>query len=147
MRYYLATLTLLATIPASVQAQNVSGLWLTSDKESVVSIGACKKNKKKICGYLVRFPETGNSKLNRKLCGAKLIGEMERAGKRLSGGWIFSPEDNQAYQLIIYPNATPGKIRLRAYGKKVSNGENFTWTKYNKGLDKRMKFSWAKCAY
>lgn len=144
MNSYLAALVLLAS-SSSAQVDGITGLWLTDDKQGVVSISTCKKNKKKYCGYLIRFRETGNKKMNRKLCGTKLIGDMSYIGKRFTGGWIYSPEDSQAYNLVIHPKSAPGKILLRAYGNKLSDGENFTWTRYFKNKDKRAVSYWAQC--
>jgi len=146
MDNFLITFALLVAAPSAAKATDLAGLWLTNDKESVVSIGACTKNKEKYCGFLTRFRDTGNKELNRKLCGSKLVGDMSIFGNRLTGGWIYSPEKSQAYNLIIYPKTAPEKILLRAYGNKVSDGESFTWTRYHQSKDGRAASYWAKCA-
>lgn len=145
-RYCAAFVILIPTLLAA-QSQKFEGLWLTEDKEGVISITTCENRKNDYCGYLVQFPETGSRKLNKKLCGAKLIGEMRREGSRLTGGWIYEPESGESYNLTISHTPSRKKIRLRAYGRKISHGKDFIWTKYSRKLDSSRKSYWASCSF
>lgn len=151
-RFYTALLllappVLIISSPLSTQPRKFGGLWLTDDREGVISITACKDKKNYYCGYLVRFPETGHKKLNKTLCGAKLIGKMKREGNRLTGGWIYDPKKDQAYNLTIKHTSSPRKIRLRAYGRNIAQGEEFIWTRYNRKSDSRKQSYWASCPF
>lgn len=145
-KHYFIIATLLGFLPATAQAGTFNGLWLTDDREGVVSITACHDAKSRVCGYLVRFPKTGHKELDRKLCGAKLIGNMKALGNRLTGGWIFDPENDQTYNLTIRAKKSPRAIHLRAYGRTEAKGESFTWTRYSKSADRKPKNYWAPCA-
>jgi len=119
----------MACVSFSAHAETFTGTWITEDGASIVSIEVCSDAVDQFCGYLVQFPSTGNTALDRALCEFRMLGGLSSGVDGLVDGWIFDPESGSAYNLIIRGGKPAGAINLLVYGRTKVLGETVVWTR------------------
>jgi len=118
-----------ASVSLFAHASTLTGSWLTEDGDSVVSIVVCSNATDRFCGYLVRFPSTGSTALDRALCRFRILGGLRSSGDDLTDGWFFDIESGNAYSLTIRAGESQGTLDLRLFSGIEILGETIHWTR------------------
>ncbi|NOX69928.1 MAG: DUF2147 domain-containing protein [Gammaproteobacteria bacterium] len=121
--------TIAASVSVFAHANPLTGSWLTEDGNSVVSIGVCSDAIDRFCGYLVRFPSTGSTALDRAMCRFRLLGGLRLTGDDLADGWFFDVESGNAYSLTIRAGESQGTLDLRLFTQVELFGKTIHWTR------------------
>lgn len=99
---------------ANAKSLSPEGVWIDHTGRGAVEIKRCGK---RLCGRVVW---TRSKKDSKKGCGKQIIGNLKRvSSKTWDGGWIYSPERGQRYDLEIKP-ISENKLRILGYlGSKI----------------------------
>lgn len=103
------TFALVSTAPAYAAPASVNGKWLTTDKDSIITISQCGKT---VCGritrILVKTPDANQKDVNnpnpklrsRPVIGLPILTEFKPDGKKWRGR-IYDPRDGKSYRSVL----------------------------------------------
>ncbi len=125
-----------ARLPPEVK--KIEGLWLTQDRDGIVSIYECGAA---LCGKFVWLQDNDPAapsldsknpnpeKRSRPLCGMEFMGDfkLDEDGK-MSGGWIYSPRHGDVFDARL-SLAESGALKLHGYLFVPLLGQTQTWTR------------------
>lgn len=107
---------------AAKAAESPLGVWYDDTGRGAVEIVECGKGK--LCGKLVWLQDAKNSKA----CGMAIIGDVVEAGDSWDGGWIYSPEKDDKFDVELTP-AGNGKLKVLGYAGTKLFSREMTWTR------------------
>lgn len=111
----------LAATPASA-APSPQGIWLNDTGRGAVEIKQCGGA---LCGHVVWLRDASDAKG----CGKQIIGEAADAGGgRYDGGWIYSPEKRQRYNVELTA-MNDGRLKVVGYAGLRFLSKTMIWTK------------------
>ena len=126
--------------PAFAQSDKIdpTGLWLTQNQRSVVSVEPCQENKMLMCGYIHWIIDGGmqyDSKnpdanlRNRAMCGLPIIYGLKQTGNnKWSEGKIYKADEGDVYDGNFEMN-DDGTLSVRGYVGIPLFGKEQTWTR------------------
>lgn len=107
---------------AARAAESPLGVWFDDTGRGAVEIVECGKGK--LCGKLVWLQNAKSSKA----CGTAIIGDVGKAGESWDGGWIYSPEKDNKYDVELTPLGN-GKLKVLGYAGTKLFSKEMTWTR------------------
>lgn len=127
------------TQPAHAET-DPTGLWLTQNKRSVVSVEPCQENKSMMCGYIHWIIEGGmqfddknpDAALhNRPMCGLPIIyGLKKLSANEWGDGKIYKADEGDVYDGQMEMN-DDGTLAVSGYVGIPLFGKEQTWTRVN----------------
>jgi uncharacterized protein (DUF2147 family) len=137
-----ATLGLSSTAPAAGGASE-QGLWYNNSGKGAVEIRPCAttgRDANKLCGFIVwlKQPNGKNgqpltdgynsdpSKRKRPICGLPVLGALQRVSEGYDNGWVYDPEQGQAFDAAIQLS-TADKLILTGYKGIKFFSKSFVW--------------------
>ncbi len=124
---------LLCCTPAVAQpAQDVLGLWLTPDRDGVVSIQTCPSG---LCGFLVGitgFRPDGSAPVDlhgRSLCRYPIIPDGRERSDGVWDSHIVNPHDGDSHTITLRRDG-PDRLRMRGYVGITVFGRTLYWPRF-----------------
>ena len=119
-------------------AGDVSGLWLTEEKDAVVELKPCSA---RLCAHLYALHDPGvaanatdqhNERpelRNRPICNLQIMGELQRQPDNSWGnGWVYDPKVGKRYSVELRLKDS-NTLQVHGYlGLKLA-GKTATWTR------------------
>jgi uncharacterized protein (DUF2147 family) len=134
LRLLVLGILLLAARPA--KAADLTGLWLTQDKNGVIRISNCGSALcAQIAGFMLDHP-TDPTPVDYKgasQCHLTLISDAQQVDPNLWKGHILDPRNGNIYGVELRINAQ-GNLALRGYLGIPLLGQTQVWTRYPGGV-------------
>jgi len=120
LRFPLAALLILAPVPATAAAPDVTGLWLTDDGKGVVEVEPCGRN---MCGRIVRVldrrpgvPTTDvenpdPARRSRPILGLQVLSGFKPGTNEWKDGKAYDPKKGSSYNSTLRLNRD-GSLRI-----------------------------------
>lgn len=115
------------------------GVWMDDTGRGGVEIVDCGNGK--LCGKLVWLQDGKNSKA----CGTAILGDVGKVGGSWDGGWIYSPEKDEKYDVELTPSGS-NKLTVLGYAGTKLFSKEMTWTRAPAGLKRCDAMQEAKAA-
>jgi uncharacterized protein (DUF2147 family) len=124
-----AAFAALALSPVAAEANTPTGVWIDHTGRGGIEITDCGKA---LCGKLVWLKDKSNAKA----CGTEIIGGVRPVGGGTwDGGWIYSPEKKQKYDVELKP-VGGDKLRVVGYAGTKLFSRTMTWNRAPEGLER-----------
>jgi uncharacterized protein (DUF2147 family) len=135
-------ISVLAAMSTAALAADPQGVWLTQDKDAVLTITHCGGQ---LCGRIIwlesatdrsgsrRLDENNPdpAKRRQRICGLVVIRGLQPSGPNKWDGYVYNPQDGKTYSgniTVLSDNA----LRLRAYIGLPIFGKSQTWTRVDR---------------
>jgi len=137
----LAGALVLAGLSNTASAADTKGLWLTQDKDAVLTIDNCGDQ---ICGRIIWLKDAvdGNglpnldknnpdpAKRTQPICGLVILSELKPSSPDIWEGYIYNPEDGRTYSVNVTA-LSDNALKIRGYiGLSIFGGSQI-WTRVN----------------
>jgi uncharacterized protein (DUF2147 family) len=124
--------------PATAQARDVTGIWLTDDGRGAVEIERCGDKR---CGRLVwlkepldddghPFRDENNpdpAARQQPICGLQIIKDVvPQSDGSFDGGSVYDPEEGKVYSVMLKADSND-RLEVRGYLGMKALGETMTW--------------------
>lgn len=132
--FILSVLTLSVSVPRFAAAQDITGLWLTENKRSVINIRDCDQG---LCGDIHWIIADGmqydrkNPDVERRdtpMCGLPILWGFKQNGNEWSDGKIYKADEGDTYNANM-TLLNDGRLRLRGYIGLPLFGKTQIWTR------------------
>lgn len=125
MKPYILTLTLgmLSLLYTEVHAQDIFGLWWTTDKESMIEVYECNG---KLCGKVVHVPNPDPQ--GKRVEGKQLLSDfVQKKDNVWKKGRIYDPRKDKSYKAKL--TLKGDELKVRGYVGISLFGKTKTWTR------------------
>ena len=129
--------TLMLSSGAYAASLDVTGLWLTQNKRSVIKVDVCE-NGKSLCGEIHWIIEGGmqfdtknpdESRRNLPMCGLPILWNFEKKDQNSwTGGRIYKADDGDIYKANV-TLLGPNTLKVRGYVGLPMFGKSQSWTR------------------
>lgn len=132
LRFLLLASLLLAAVPARAEP-SVTGLWLTQDRDGVISVSQCGVA---LCGRIVGFfldspaDPTPRDYRGRSQCNLPLFTDAQPIGTNFWKGHIVDPRNGSVYGVELHIDRH-GNLALRGFLGIPLLGHTQTWTRFH----------------
>jgi uncharacterized protein (DUF2147 family) len=140
----------LAAMSTTALAADPQGVWLTQDKDAVLTITNCGDQ---LCGriiWLESATDRGGSrrldqnnpdpaKRTQRICGLVVISGLQPSGPNKWDGYVYNPQDGKTYSGNITV-LSDRALRLRAYIGLPIFGKSQTWTRVDRSAVNSMEY-------
>lgn len=129
----------LAATSSTALAADLRGVWLTEDKEAVLTISDCDGQP---CGRIIWLDNAtdqsgslrrdqhnpDSAKQSQRICGLVVINDLEPSGADTWDGSVYNPQDGKTYSANITV-LSDEELKVRAYIGLPIFGRSQTWTR------------------
>src|SRR5512134_2373260 len=150
LRLLAGLLVLAATLPKALAA-DPRGVWLTEDKDAVLTISNCGDQ---LCGPIIWLESATDrrgslrldqnnpdpAKQKQRICGLVVITGLEPTSPDTWDGYVYNPQDGETYSgniTILSDKA----LQVRAYIGLPIFGRSQTWTRVNSPAANKIEYS------